>query len=127
MGTPIIQKNIPKTAFTKGPWTNDGEDIVAPEVPCIRIMAPFGKGEREVCSVSAGFNSDTEEFFLSEEEKANAHLIKASPRMYEALQRVVAEYSQDTTAEPIGALIARIDNANHFIQEVLKEARGENV
>lgn len=46
-----------------------------------------------------------------------------------ALNRVVEEYSQDTVNEPIGSLIARIDNANHFVKEALKawgEFIGEN-
>ncbi len=43
-----------------------------------------------------------------------------------ALNRVVEEYSQDTVNEPIGSLIARIDNANHFVKEALK-AWGEFV
>ena len=39
----------------------------------------------------------------------------------EALDRVVEEYSQDTVNEPIGSVIARIDNANHFIKEALAQ------
>lgn len=46
--------------------------------------------------------------------------------LVQALNRVVEEYSQETINEPVGSLIARIDNANHFVKEALK-AWGEFV
>ena len=58
--------------------------------------------------------------------------IKEQPEVLgivQALNRVVEEYSQETINEPVGSLIARIDNANHFVKEALKawgEFIGEN-
>ena len=54
--------------------------------------------------------------------ESTANIITASFDMYEALLRVVEEFNKPTEGETIGSLIARIDNANHFIKDALKKA-----
>lgn len=56
--------------------------------------------------------------------ESTASKMTASLDMYLALLKVVEEFSKPTEGEQIGALVARIDNANHFIKEALKKAEG---
>lgn len=57
--------------------------------------------------------------------ESTANKMTASLDMYNSLLKVVEEFDKPTEGETIGALIARIDNANHFIKEALKKADGE--
>lgn len=54
--------------------------------------------------------------------ESTANKITASLDMYDALIKVVNEFNKPTEGEAIGSLIARIDNANHFIKDALKKA-----
>ena len=69
-----------KVSFTAGPWTagpsryQDGSYIVRAGMPSNRILARFG--------------SDDEP--LDEVDKANAHLIAATPDMFEACELMIA-------------------------------------
>lgn len=81
--------------FTKGPWTNDGDDIHAPGIPYIRISAPYGMGTQEICAVAGVLSPQTDEFELTDEVKANAHLIAASPIMFEYIKLKADEGCED--------------------------------
>ena len=75
---------------TPGPWRVDGEDISAPDVPCINICAgDFGPSFYHVCDVSSQLNERTEQFELLDSDWANAHLIAAAPEMLAALEEAV--------------------------------------
>lgn len=102
-----------ETKFTPGPWGNLSEDESVPDVPCIRIFAPLGKGETEICQVSSFLNYETDEFELREEDIANAHLISCAPELYDLLDECRYNASM-----PKGLLAD--------IEKVLAKARGES-
>ena len=54
--------------------------------------------------------------------ESTANKMTACFDMYEALLKVVDEFNKPTDGETIGSLIARIDNANHFIKDAIKKA-----
>ena len=95
--------------FTPGPWAVDNRASF-----CVNAERDGAAGG--VCSTGGYYASwrDGEELML--ENQANAHLIAAAPELYEALERMVADYDiGEMTETPI------LDVAN----AALAKARGE--
>lgn len=129
------------SGFTKGPWSNEGEDIVAPDVPNIVISAENedGLGRIEVCSVSSFLDDEKDEFIITDKVKANANLIAAAPEMYEALMAIGDNVSDVIEQMQIGewkdshghdvclneSMLRFIENLNKALV-VTKKARGES-
>ena len=93
-----------ETKFTKGKWNfcSDGN-----------VYAFLNNG-----GANKLFSTETKSIFLSEEEKANAHLIAAAPEMYEALEQVMTTLSSDG--------FGCFDNTCAEIGKLLAKARGEH-
>lgn len=116
-----------KTKHTPGPWVNEGEDIVVPEVPCIVISAKnhTNRGDRMICQVASDMDVNTEEFILHDEEWANAHLIAAAPEMFKTLDDVLSvllDLDQDHLSRREEKEVC---DAIQEIEAVLAKAKGE--
>lgn len=83
---------------TPGPWVVDGEDDIVPDVPCILIVC---EGKR-VCDVSSTLKDDGE-FVLTDQDRANAHLIAAAPDLLEALEWTMRFVEQVRAESPLPA------------------------
>lgn len=114
-----MNDSAPNT-FTPGPWENDGEDIIAPDIPCIVISAkhPFHPGRKRVCNVDSDLNDETDEFIITDENKANANLISAAPEMYEILDKINAAFYTRTSRKEWLELMEKT-------KPLLQKARGE--
>ena len=81
-----------REGWTPGPWNILGDDESIGGVPFIEVMG----GEiatptyRDVTHVCADLGDD-DEFRLTDEDWANAHLIAAAPDLYEALAGLVGQ------------------------------------
>jgi len=94
---------------TQGEWTivgNDFETIIA-------------TAHRNIGSV----------FGLGGEAEANAHLIAAAPRMYEALEAIITEDGAACFNAPLGKRIAymerRLEAINDIAHAAIAKAKGE--
>ena len=112
--------------FTPGPWFYGDEDEAIVGVEYVQVHAgQYGEPSfRSVASVEAAFNPETGRWHpLDDETRANANLIAAAPKMYEALDALLDEI--DTTLswddEPTASWDDRVAKA----RAALAKARGE--
>lgn len=97
------------TNFTKGEWFLQTDDKF---VDGASITSETRNGMQIICEVHSAYfdNSPLNQF--EQEQKANAFLIKSSPKMYNLLHKIMIEHCNDSV------LYTEID-------ELLEEARGE--
>lgn len=72
---------------TPGPWANWGEDEVPEGIPVLEIArGECGTPEcRQIAYVQPSMTDD-DEFYLSDEDRANARLITSAPDLLEVLE-----------------------------------------
>lgn len=83
--------NEPK--FTPGPWYIMGDDEHPEGVPVIEISRGHCPSpEYEQIAYVQPFMDDDDDYFLTDEVRANAALIAAAPELYEALKQIVSDW-----------------------------------
>lgn len=111
-----IKTEKPGAAFTPGPWSVFGIDgpkpgVEAPDIPFSIIVVGFPDEDND----EAGVHGRT-----SDEVRANARLIAAAPKLYEALRAAENEIHFPGSNKAEGIDIAAL------IREVLEEVEGES-
>lgn len=99
-------------AFTKGPWAHDG---------CIVYKK---ENEYAICDVYSPLDGPSIWRESGAEADANAHLIAASPALYDALSAELQDIEQDI-AWADGSDLQRLIERRERAEAALAQARGE--
>lgn len=108
-----MRQEAHEAKLTPGPWEVSGRRAVYQDVG--KVFAPF-----DAASVGT-VTGQVAIVPLDESSLANAHLIAAAPKMYEALATILSDFTNPETIESIrrGPHVA-------LIRQVLIKARGES-
>ena len=108
--------------FTKGPWkaceVSSGEWTVKCKGDYDCRSSDINEFSPTVCDMwNVTYAAD-----LNKSQKANAHLIAASPKMYKLLSEIKQVIDN---GHELGEMVSRIQDFDEEIDSLLKEARGE--
>lgn len=116
-----------ETKFTRGPWYIDHDQTPLEIIGPAENYRRFGvDGERALASVGDDIVYEDRPR-LEEEDTANAHLIAAAPDLYDALEKLLARYTQLAGCGDCGNLVPEEEAEVIASRAALAKARGETL